>query len=164
MKIRYGTTRRRAITPIIATVLIIAVTLIAAVAIGGFVFGIFGSATSVAQVTVVGASLSHPTSGSTPWASTGVTCAASPSGNYLQLTNTGTASTVASTMSITYGGSTYSTNFGNAGAACTVPSGGSLYITITAAGFPASATSGQQFTGFVVMSNGAQVVYTGVFS
>src|SRR5437660_7735113 len=44
MNPRYGKNgQRRAISPIIATVLIIAVTLIASVAIGGFVFGIFRS-------------------------------------------------------------------------------------------------------------------------
>jgi flagellin-like protein len=157
-------TRRKAITPIIATVLIIAVTLIAAVAIGGFVFGIFGSATSVAQVTVVGTALTHPTSAGT-FAAACVTSAPSTSTNgYLQLTNTGTASTVASTVSMTYGGTTYSVALTGA-ALCTVPSGGSMYVSITTAtGYAAVANSGQQFTGFVVMSNGAQVVYTGVFS
>src|SRR5271154_4650843 len=58
MKIRNGKyAQRKAISPIIATVLIIAVTLIAAVAIGGFVFGIFGSASSSAQVQVTSQNL-----------------------------------------------------------------------------------------------------------
>jgi flagellin-like protein len=163
MKVAYVATRRKAITPIIATVLIIAVTLIAAVAIGGFVFGIFGSATSVAQVTVVGTALAHPTVAGTFAAACLTTAPASTSG-YLQLTNTGTASTVASTISLTYGGSTFSVAL-TGGTTCTVPSGGSMYIGITTlTGFPAIGSSGQQFTGFVVMSNGAQVVYTGVFS
>src|SRR5271169_3542280 len=48
---------RKAISPIIATVLIIAVTLIAAVAIGGFVFGIFGSSSNSGEVQVTGIAL-----------------------------------------------------------------------------------------------------------
>src|SRR5260370_2592816 len=49
--------KRRAISPIIATVLIIAVTLIASVAIGGFVFGIFAQGQNSAQVAVTGTAL-----------------------------------------------------------------------------------------------------------
>jgi flagellin-like protein len=155
MKVAYRATRRKAITPIIATVLIIAVTLIAAVAIGGFVFGIFGSATSVAQVTVVGASLSHTLTVT----SLAATCSATGSGSYLQLSNTGTASTVASTLSMTYGGNTYTSTLPTS---CTVGSGSSEYVIVSA--LPVAPNPGTQFTGFVVMSNGAQVVYTGVFS
>jgi len=38
--------RRRAISPVLATVILIAITLIAAIAIAGFVFGLFGTFTS----------------------------------------------------------------------------------------------------------------------
>ena len=48
---------RRAITPIIATVLIIAVTLVAGVAIAGYVFGLFGAGTQTAQVQVLSTSI-----------------------------------------------------------------------------------------------------------
>src|SRR5437899_12166740 len=48
---------RRAISPIVATVLIVAVTLVASVAIAGFVFGVFGTSTNSAQVAVTAASL-----------------------------------------------------------------------------------------------------------
>src|SRR5438309_8345115 len=50
-------TGRRAISPIVATVLIVAVTLVASVAIAGFVFGVFGTSTNSAQVAVTAASL-----------------------------------------------------------------------------------------------------------
>ncbi len=60
MNPRYGKNgQRRAISPIIATVLIIAVTLIASVAIGGFVFGIFAQGQNSAQVAVTGTALSQ---------------------------------------------------------------------------------------------------------
>src|SRR5689334_2143472 len=81
---------RRAISPIIATVLIIAVTLIAAVAIGGFVFGIFGSSSSTAQVSVTSQNL---VAASNLLAGTTATFACNVAGaaNNLVLTNTGTA-------------------------------------------------------------------------
>jgi flagellin-like protein len=42
---------RKAISPVLATVILIAITLIAAIAIAGFVFGLFGSFTSSPQLT-----------------------------------------------------------------------------------------------------------------
>jgi len=42
--------RRRAISPVLATVILIAITLIAAIAIAGFVFGLFGTFTSSANL------------------------------------------------------------------------------------------------------------------
>ena len=41
---------RKAISPVLATVILIAITLIAAIAIAGFVFGLFGSFTSNATI------------------------------------------------------------------------------------------------------------------
>src|SRR5437588_4395411 len=79
---------RRAISPIIATVLIIAVTLIASVAVSGFVFGIFGEGQNSAQVAVTGTALlaaDFQSGGSTST----FTCASASSGAYLTLTNTG---------------------------------------------------------------------------
>jgi archaeal type IV pilus assembly protein PilA len=43
---------RKAISPVLATVILIAITLIAAVAIAGFVFGLFGSFTTSATLAV----------------------------------------------------------------------------------------------------------------
>jgi len=47
--------RRKAISPVLATVILIAITLIAAIAVAGFVFGLFGTFTSSAtlQLSVV---------------------------------------------------------------------------------------------------------------
>jgi flagellin-like protein len=156
--------KRKAISPIIATVLIIAVTLIAAVAIGGFVFGLFGSSSSTAQVTSVNAALIHLPVG----AGLAVTCASSAGatpGGFVQLQNTGTVNTVITAVSLTYGGSTYSATL----TSClgsqlgTVTAGSSLFLQFTANAALAS-TSGQQFNGFVVTSNGAQVVFAGTFT
>ena len=159
MKIRYG--KRTAISPIIATVLIIAVTLIAAVAIAGFVFGVFGSASSTANVGVTSVGLSHiAVSGSAVVVGTCTTTV--PGGSFLYLTNTGSAGTTALSMSITYGGIT---NAGNIGG-CTIPAGGSIYVPITNVPIVAGLSSyaGVTFNGYVVTGNGAQVLFTGTFT
>jgi flagellin-like protein len=155
--------QRKAISPIIATVLIIAVTLIAAVAIGGFVFGLFGASSNTAQVSAVNAALAHPTAVGTFAAACAASAPASTPG-FIQLSNTGSANTVVTSFSLTYGGNTYSVA-PTGGTLCTVTGGVTIYMTIvTATGYPAIATTGQQFTGFVVTANGAQVVFTGAFS
>src|SRR6267378_1444114 len=99
--------KRRAISPIIATVLIIAVTLIASVAIGGFVFGIFAQGQNSAQVAVTGTALlaaNFLAAGTTKT----FTCATTSAGSYLTLTNTGSGSASVATISITWAGGTTS--------------------------------------------------------
>src|SRR5271163_2258331 len=98
--------RRNAISPIIATVLIIAVTLISAVSIGGFVFGMFGSDSNSARVQITGISLVGTTlAGGSNSASP--TCATGGAANSIILTNTGTAPAAATAISITFGGAVY---------------------------------------------------------
>src|SRR5438445_2479836 len=83
---------------IIATVLIIAVTLIASVAIGGFVFGIFAQGQNSAQVAVTGTALLAATfisEGNTKTFTSAPTSACS----YLTLTNTGSGSASVATIS-----------------------------------------------------------------
>jgi flagellin-like protein len=156
--------QRRAISPIIATVLIIAVTLIASVAVSGFVFGIFGEGENSAQVAVTGTALmaaDFQAGGST----LSFTCASSSSAAYLTLTNTGSGSASVSTISITWaGGNTAYTGPTN----CNVgPSGSSTSTTYII--FPntstvsPSAISGQTYTGTVTLSNGAQLLLTGTW-
>jgi flagellin-like protein len=145
MNPRYGKNgQRRAISPIIATVLIIAVTLIASVAIGGFVFGIFAQGQNSAQVAVTGTAL----------------LAAN-----LTLTNTGSGSASVSTISFTWaGGNTAYT--GPTG--CNIGASGSATAT-TYLLFPGTSTitpsaiSGQTYTGTVTLSNGAQLLLTGTW-
>jgi flagellin-like protein len=138
---------RKAISPVLATVILIAITLIAAIAVAGFVFGLFGSFTSSAQVQVIQAPLVHN--------------AAAPTGNvYAQ--NTGTSNTNVNSMSLTYGGQTCSPGMG----VTTVTAGaGSTTVAITGAGTCATAsTSGEAFTGMLYLSNGGQVPFSGIFS
>jgi len=55
--------RRRAISPVLATVILIAITLIAAIAIAGFVFGLFGTFTSSANLQLSVVSCTHGIAG-----------------------------------------------------------------------------------------------------
>ncbi len=162
MKIKYG--QRKAISPIIATVLIIAVTLIAAVAIGGFVFGLFGSSSSTAQVTATSASITAGTVTSAAAASVVYVCTSPATSQQLIFSNLGTVSTSVLSLSITFGGKTYS---GSAPAACTVTAGSTTGISFTTLAVVTGTTlpsSGSQYSGFIVTSNGAQVVFTGAFA
>ncbi|HXX72938.1 MAG TPA: archaellin/type IV pilin N-terminal domain-containing protein, partial [Candidatus Acidoferrales bacterium] len=87
-------TKRKAISPVLATVILIAITLIAAIAIAGFVFGLFGTFTSTAQVQ---ASVTS--------------CVQNAGGDELcnlVLTNSGNANTATTgSCSLTFGGKTY---------------------------------------------------------
>jgi len=156
--------QRKAISPIIATVLIISVTLVSAVSISGFVFGIFGSSSNSARVQVtgialVGATLAGGSNTATP------TCATGSAANSITLTNTGTAAAIATSLSITYGGAVYT--FAITGA-CTVTaagkaSGNPLTITMAVTDLVTGATSGASYSGTVTMSNGAILIFAGTF-
>ena len=142
MKMQYGK-ERKAISPIIATVLIIAVTLIAAVAIAGFVFGIFSSGASTAQVAV-----------------TAISCSASSKACTMTLTNTGNAITNAGGSGvITFAGSSQSLTTTNT---LNIPAGGGNYQAYYT--FGGSPVAGQQYTGYVALANGEQVQFAGVFA
>jgi len=162
--LRFEVRKRKAISPIIATVLVIAVTMIASVAVGGFVFGIFAQGQNSAQVAVTGTALLAAyflNGGSTQT----FTCATSASPAYLTLTNTGSGSASVATMSLTWaGGNTAYTLSGT----CNIGASGSATAT-TYIIFPAttkttpSAIAGQSYTGTVTLSNGAQLLLTGTW-
>jgi flagellin-like protein len=176
MKIRNGIyAQRKAISPIIATVLIIAVTLIAAVAIGGFVFGIFGSASATANVQVTGAVAPAASFGTVAADLTAYTCAstpptaASPATPYIVLANTGTASASVTGVTITWAGAS---NVFTPTATCTVGAAGATAVTAAATMYLAltltpkltvAPVSGQTYSITVTLSNGASVLYTGTF-
>jgi flagellin-like protein len=172
MKIRNGHgkyAQRRAISPIIATVLIIAVTLIAAVAIGGFVFGIFGSASSSAQVQVTSQNivaadmLSTGTSASPACSTTGAV-------NDVTLTNTGTAATTVTGITITWAGqvnsfSVTTCTVAPAGAVVSATDGNPISINFpTTEKLLTSGVTGQTYTGTVTLGNGAVLLFTGTFN
>ncbi|MGD0396477.1 MAG: archaellin/type IV pilin N-terminal domain-containing protein [Nitrososphaerales archaeon] len=74
MKIVQSGKKRKAISPVLATVILIAITLIAAIAVAGFVFGLFGSFTSSPNLTA-----------------TAVTCSISGKDCSVTIQNTGNA-------------------------------------------------------------------------
>lgn len=84
--------KKAGVSPVLATVLLIAVTLIASLMTSGFVFGIMGTFTSVALVSVSGEGL----------------CSGTPEACTLTLTNTGTSNTnLATSCRMSFGGSSY---------------------------------------------------------
>jgi flagellin-like protein len=139
--------KRKAISPVIATVILIAITLIAAIAIAGFVFGLFGSFTSTAQVLVSSVSC---TAGASP------VCT-------LTLSNSGTANTavLASAFSLTYGGAKY---IGSCSGTVVITAGAATAVACSVSPSPAvTAVSGEQFTGSLGLSNGGVVSFSGTF-
>jgi flagellin-like protein len=163
---RHG--QRRAISPIIATVLIIAVTLIASVAIGGFVFGIFGQAQNSAQIAVTGEALTAAGFGTGTGGT--VTCLTTTPGAgtpYLTLTNTGTGSAAVATITITWAGTNNAFAL-TAATSCAIGAAGTASSTTYATfiGSPMVSfvtTSGQAYTGTVTLTNGAQLLFTGTW-
>ena len=132
--------KRKAISPILATVILIAITLIAAVAIAGFVFGLFGSFTSSAQVSV---SVS--------------TCTGTKS--HLDCTfvarNTGSGSTSITGMTATYGATVSPATF----TAQQVAAGGTATFS---ASFPVTGlTAGTMVTGGAALANGGTAQWSG---
>ena len=77
--------RRKAISPIVATVLIIAATLIAFAAVLGYIFGIFGSAASTANISATVTAAVHGPAGTS-----GIDQTAAAGGN-ITLSVTGSA-------------------------------------------------------------------------
>ena len=138
---------RKAISPVLATVILIAITLIAAIAIAGFVFGLFGSFTSSAQVSV---------------ASTALAGGAVPAGT-LTAQNTGTSNANANGISLTYGGQTCAAAITGSPLLITAGAGG-VPVPVTAGACAVVPTHGQAFTGSISLSNGGQVPFSGIFS
>jgi flagellin-like protein len=136
------TGKRNGITPVLATVILIAITLVAAVGIGGFVFGLFGTFTSTAKVS----------------AGT-VTCSGTPEVCTVALQNIGSGNTaITGVCTLNFGGGRYlgtaamvsgSLNAGSSGTVtCTGPAG-------------QHALSGTQITGYMTLGDGAEVLFDG---
>ena len=131
---------RKGISPVLATVILIAITLIAAVGIGGFVFGLFGTFTSTAQV------------------SAGVaTCSGTPEVCTLVLQNTGSGNTaITGVCNMNFAGGSYSSSATLV--AGSLKAGSSGTVTCTGPGSQ-HASAGTQITGYVTLGNGAEVLF-----
>ncbi len=149
--IQHRKNQRKGITPVLATIILIAITLIAAISVGGYVFGLFGSFTNTATVSVVNTS------------SIGL-------GNTitLVLSNSGNAATgVGSVVVNWYQGTQTCTG----GMLSSVPAGLTIApsptATVTLTCTLATGTfgpHGAQYTGTVGLTNGGQAVFTGTFA
>jgi flagellin-like protein len=133
---------REAISPVLATVLLIAITLIAAIAIGGFVFGLFGTFTSTAQVS----------------AGT-VTCLGTPEVCTLVLQNIGSGNTaITGVCELNFAGGSYVST----AALITGSLKAGNSATVTCTGPPSQhAVAGTQISGYFTLGNGAEVLFAG---
>lgn len=134
---------RSGISPVLASVILIAITLIAATAVSGFVFGLLGTFASSAVVS----------------SSAGSDCSGTPESCTLHLSNTGTANTaITGVCQMTFGGSTYlgtaSLVSGNLNA------GSTAQITCVSNTVGSHAAAGSQISGSVTIGNGAQVLFS----
>ncbi|MDG6899618.1 MAG: type IV pilin N-terminal domain-containing protein [Nitrososphaerota archaeon] len=135
--------QRKGISPIIATVLIIAATLIAFAAVAGYIFGLFGSSTKSAQAQVVGSSLVASTGDLT-----------------LTFSNSGGQSVTVSSVSVTVGSTTYTeTPGGTTFTASAIPPAVTTVITVDAGSgtgqwTSSTFTAGTTYTFSIVLSNG----------
>ncbi len=154
---------RKAITPVLATIILIAITLIAGVAIAGFVFGLFGTSANSPAVGFVTSDVDHAVAGkgATTW---DVDCIPKTN-SWLQFKNSGGGPTSMVSLKLSYNGKTISANIITAGG-CTISAQGTVYATFddfgTAAQFNANA--GDTFSGTATLSNGATVPFSGTFT
>jgi len=141
LRIPLSKTRRTAISPVLATVILIAITLIAAIAIGGFVFGLFGSYTNTARVEAISYS-----------------CSGTPEVCTVGLQNIGTANTsLLGSCTLTFGGTIY-----NGVAAITSGSlnGGSTAVSTCTGPAGSHAAVGSQVVGSIVLTNAADILFS----
>jgi len=133
---------KKAISPVLATVILIAITLIASTAIAGFVFGLFGTFTSTAQVS----------------AGT-VTCSGTPEVCLVPLQNTGSGNTaITGVCNLAFAGGPYvGTAVMTSGS---LGAGSSGVVSCTASG-TSHAAAGTEITGSISLGNGAYVLFAG---
>lgn len=129
--------KKKAISPILATVILIAITLVAAVAIAGFVFGLFGTLSGGANIQV-----------------TGTVCSLGVGSCILTMTNTGSAPATANTCAI------YGTAGTPPGTAVVAGSSGTAVSCVVVT---TTFTVGEAVSGTVTMSNGITIPFSGVW-
>ncbi len=138
MKIVQSGKKRKAISPVLATVILIAITLIAAIAVAGFVFGLFGTFTSTATVTASVTSCNHSTK----------VC-------LVRLYNSGSGTT--SIIGCSIAGVTATAN----DTGTTIAGGATIFGTCTGTG---TYTNGAMATGAFTLGNSGQASFSGVWS
>ncbi len=167
---------RRAISPIVATVLIVAVTLVASVAIAGFVFGIFASQGNSAQIAVTGTALRAGDFTSSGATVNRLFACVTAGTSTITVTNTGSAGAYVTALTLTWAGQTATftdTADTQPATQCAVTPAGTITAIFNiqfAAGQSVfgnggtAASIGGSFTGTVTTSNGAVLLYAGTFT
>jgi len=153
---------RRGVESVLATVMIVTVTLVASIAVAGFIYGTLDQSQNASLVAITGTFLKgadFQAGGTT----TAFSCAGSAGGSWISLSNSGTAGSFVRGVTITWagGGSTFTPT-----GSCAVGPAGSPAATVflvfpTTMKLGADAMAGQTFTGSVSLSNGAQVQFAG---
>jgi hypothetical protein len=148
--------------------LLVVVVMVASVAVAGFSFGIIGQAQNSTEVAATGTAFPAAdfVANGVP---TGFICGTTPTAPYLTLTNTGTTAAAVASVTITWAGA--NSAFAAPGGCIIGASGSSTattYLNFAAASYLAAqgaqdAVSGQSYTGTVTLSNGAQLLFTGVW-
>ena len=163
MKREFGSNKRKAISPVLATVVLIAITLISAISIAGFVFGLFGSFSNSAQILGIQTSMS---AGDATKATglTSATCSATGGADYVAFRNTGTQSATINSFALTYEGQTFSALPSGAGACTLVAGGATVFVNLVFTGATGKlVSSGTQYVGTISASNGGASAYSGHF-
>jgi len=132
--------KRTAISPVLATVVLIAITLVSGISMASFSFGIFNTYTSNASVAAVGVSCVHGTQAT--------------SACMVRMQNTGQASTVIASCSLSGASST-------ASGTMLLTAGGTWTATCT--GAPSNTEGGEYVQGMFILSNGLPVPFTGIY-
>jgi FlaG/FlaF family flagellin (archaellin) len=164
LKITFAAKERRGVSDTVATVLIVAATLIAFAAVAGYVFGIFGSSSNTANATETAAILKASDFKAAGTTNT-FTCGAA-AGSYLTLSNSGTAVVSVTSATIVWGGVS---NAFTASGACTLAAAGAASNNPLSLLFPATskltadAAAGQTYTITISLSNSVLIVYQGAF-
>ena len=141
MSVTRRNARMRGISPVLATVILIAITLIAAIAISGFVFGLFGTFTNTARVEAISYS-----------------CTGTPEVCTVGLQNIGTANVVLfGSCTLTFAGTTYS---GTAAVTSGSLNGGSTALVTCTGPAGSHAAVGSQVVGSILVSNGANILFS----
>src|SRR5579875_3886038 len=138
---RHQATRKRGISPVIATIILIAITIVIAIAVAGWVFGLFGSYSRTQPVTIVASASS---------------CSATSNSCTLELSNQGGSAVTVVSASVDGTSATINSVSGNT----LISAGGSTYVVINTQGLVAGQTVQVQLG----LSNGATLSTTLVVS
>jgi flagellin-like protein len=146
---------RKAISPVLATVILIAITLIAAIAIAGFVFGLFGTFTSGQNLQLVGSACSATKGNAVVFG----TKTANNNGCVLALTNTGGAA--ASVTACTIYGATGSAVGAPVTVAAGTTSAAPVIVECDTTG-AATLTPGAAVSGQLVVASGSPMAFSAI--